>query len=154
MQTVSAKTSAMSTLLLGCSDSGIHLTGFAGSRCELRTPLQPLGHGHFALIRVRMGTVTGRTRASCTGGNRFAEGASSELRPRQPPTKYEVQSAKTFWSLWPGKRRGAASHGGEANRPITNQGKANGAGMQEKNHPALTTTVQVVPADKTIPSGT
>jgi hypothetical protein len=109
----------------------------------LRAYSRPHGNGHGKnpdLLR--------RRQPVCRGG------ASSELRPRQLPTKYEVQSAKTFWSLWPGKRRGAASHGGEANRPITNQGKANGAGMQEKNHPALTTTVQVVPADKTTPSGT
>jgi len=94
MQTVSAKTSAMSTLLLGCSDSGTHLTGFAGSRCELLTPLQPLGHGHFALIRVRMGTVTGRTRTSCAGGNRFAEGGHLRSYARgscQQSTRCKVQ---------------------------------------------------------------
>jgi hypothetical protein len=68
-------------------------------------------------------------------------------------------SLLTFFAA--AKKVSAAPHRGIANRPLRMQGKANTARTttkprrrRQKPHPALTTTVQVVPADKTTPSGT
>jgi hypothetical protein len=77
-------------------------------------------------------------------------------------------SLLTFFAA--AKKVSAAPHRGEANRPITKQGKTNTPGTTakkqaaagkppahlqgKKNQLALTTTVHVVPAESTTPSGT